>query len=235
MHELIQAKVAPPMWMGNQIRRDFLLARLDTALERRLTLDPRPGRLRQDQPSVAVAKPVRRRRSAHRVAHARARRFRPRAPDPICRAGARRREAARGRGGDDSERISADLPPRAAVSAIISRLARETRPVVLILDDFHRTDSQAVDEFVRSLIRLAPENCHFVVASRDYPWLGQSILAARGAADRAHGRGSEVHRRSRPRRCSPARMASSSGATMCAASSSAPRVGRSRCSLPRCR
>ena len=43
LDELIHAKVAPPVWMGNQIRRDELLARLDGALQRRLTLIHAPA------------------------------------------------------------------------------------------------------------------------------------------------------------------------------------------------
>ena len=177
MHELIQAKVAPPIWLGNQIRRDFLLGRLDEALERRLTLIHAPAgygktsllsqwRSRFDD-SVLIAWLTLERDDSDL---ARLVRYVALALD-----GSEQREAG---SVDDNERISAGLPPRAAVSAVISRLARETRPVVLILDDFHRTDSPAVGEFVRSLIQLAPENCHFIVASRDYPWLGQSILAA---------------------------------------------------------
>ena len=83
-----------------------------------------------------------------------------------------------GERGDDNDQPAPDLPPRAALSAIISRLAREPGPVVLILDDLHRAESPTLVEFLTSLIRLAPQNCHFVIASRDYPWLGQSILAA---------------------------------------------------------
>src|SRR6218665_1776974 len=41
--ELIPTKVAPPLWMGNQIRRDALLDRLDGALGRRLTLIHAPA------------------------------------------------------------------------------------------------------------------------------------------------------------------------------------------------
>jgi LuxR family maltose regulon positive regulatory protein len=178
MHELIHTKVAPPMWMGNQIRRDFLLAQLDGALERRLTLIHAPAgygktsllsqwRDQFGDASVLIAWLTLERDESdlRRLTD-----YIALALDEAAPAEART---------DETERMGTDLPPRAAVSAIVNRLARETRPVVLILDDFHRAESPAVDEFVRSLIQLAPENCHFIVSSRDYPWLGQSVLAAK--------------------------------------------------------
>lgn len=175
MDALIHTKLAPPMWMGNQIRRDLLLARLDAALERRLTLIQAPAgygktsllsqwKDRLDPAAVRVAwltlecddSDLRR----------------------LTRYIVRALEGAGPLEGEESEPLAAALPPRAAVSAIVNRLAQEARPVVLILDDFHRAESPEVDAFVRSLIQLAPEHCHFIIASRDYPWLGQSILAA---------------------------------------------------------
>jgi LuxR family maltose regulon positive regulatory protein len=38
MESVIAAKFDPPVWMGNQLRRDTLLRRLDGALTHRLTL-----------------------------------------------------------------------------------------------------------------------------------------------------------------------------------------------------
>ncbi|WP_343521254.1 LuxR C-terminal-related transcriptional regulator [Sphingomonas sp.] len=177
MDALIHTKLAPPMWMGNQIRRDLLLARLDAALERRLTLIQAPAgygktsllsqwKERLDPDAVRVAWLTLERddsdlrRLTRYIVHA--------------LEGAGPHDAP----GEDAERLAAALPPRAAVSAIVNRLAQERRRVVLILDDFHLAESPEVDAFVRTLIQLAPEHCHFIVASRDYPWLGQSILAA---------------------------------------------------------
>ncbi|WP_447728670.1 AAA family ATPase [Sphingomonas koreensis] len=177
MDELIHTKLAPPMWMGNQIRRDLLLARLDVALERRLTLIQAPAgygktsllsqwkdRLDHDAVRVAWLTLERDDSDLRRLTRYIA----------LALEGAGPNEAP----DDDGEPLAAALPPRAAVSAIVNRLAQEPRRVVLILDDFHRAESPEVDAFVRSLIQLAPENCHFIIASRDYPWLGQSILAA---------------------------------------------------------
>ena len=79
--------------------------------------------------------------------------------------------------------IAADLarenmPLRAALSALVNNLSRSERDTVLILDDFHRAESESVCSFMRSLIRLSPPTLHIVIASRDYPRLGQSALAA---------------------------------------------------------
>jgi LuxR family maltose regulon positive regulatory protein len=70
------------------------------------------------------------------------------------------------------------LPTRAALSAIVNRLSRAERDTVLILDDFHRAESDGVCNFLRGLIKLAPARLHLVIASRDYPKLGQAALAA---------------------------------------------------------
>lgn len=171
MHELIRTKVAPPIWLGGQIRRDTLLERLDAALERRMTVVHAPAgygkttllsqwRHRCEERNILIGWLTLEREDAdlQRLSH-----YLILALD----------EAGAGEDG-----ISPDLPPRAALSAIINRIAREQRDVVLIFDDFHRVEGGEVNAFVQSLIRLAPRNCHFVIASRDYPWLGQSVLAA---------------------------------------------------------
>lgn len=70
------------------------------------------------------------------------------------------------------------MPTRAALSAIVNRLSLAERDTVLILDDFHRAESEDVLHFMRGLIKLAPARLHIVIASRDYPKLGQAVLAA---------------------------------------------------------
>ena len=70
------------------------------------------------------------------------------------------------------------MPPRTALSALVNRLSRSEHDTVLILDDFHRAESDSVRAFMRGLIRLAPPRLHIVISSRDYPSLGQSVLAA---------------------------------------------------------
>lgn len=181
MHDLIHTRVAPPTWVGAQIRRDLLLARLDEALSRRLTVIHAPagygktsllaqwrGRLEGQAVLVAWLTLERDDADLARLAQYIA----------LAIDGAEQAHSAEEGLAEGGERMSSDLPSRAALSAIVNRLAREPRPVVLILDDLHRAEGAAVTEFLTALIRLAPANCHFVVASRDCPWLGQSILAA---------------------------------------------------------
>lgn len=176
--ELIETKTAPPPWMGDKIRRDGLLARLDEALSSRLTLVYAPAgygktsllyqwRQHHADSTFAVAwltlekDDADPKRFTHYVWLA----------VSAEGSGAKRREVAF---------TPPDLPPRAMLSAIVNHLARVSKPVVLIFDDVHRAESSAVADLLRSLIRLAPKNCHFIVASRDCPKLDQSILAAEG-------------------------------------------------------
>lgn len=171
VQELIPTKVAPPIWLGNQIRRDPLLDRLDGALHRRLTLIHAPAgygktsllsqwRKQVDTGSVLVAWLTLER------------------DDADIKRLAQYLMLALNAATDGEDDNGAAMPPRAALSAIINRIAREPRQVVLILDDVHRAESPLFLEFLTSLIRLAPENCHFIISSRDYPSLGQSILTA---------------------------------------------------------
>lgn len=173
MDELIRTKTTPPVRMGNQIRRDILLARLDGALHRRLTLIHAPAGY--GKTSLLSQWQQRHQESGVRIAWL-----------TLEKEDADLKRLTRyillSIGGDApsarSERlISTELPPRAALSAIVNRLMREEQPVVLVLDDLHHATNDLIVDFMRSLIRLAPPHCHFVIASRDYPWLGQSVLA----------------------------------------------------------
>lgn len=173
MDEVIAAKFDPPVWMGDQLRRDALLERLELALSHRLTLVHAPAgygktsllaqwrmMLEDNGISFAWLTLDRDDRDFKRLLKHLVLAIRGDLP------------------GDAKEPLSTDLPPRAALSAIVNLLANESDPFVLILDDLHHAASDSVIAFVKSLIKLAPSNCHFVFASRDYPWLGQSVLAA---------------------------------------------------------
>jgi LuxR family maltose regulon positive regulatory protein len=169
MQDLIAAKFDPPLWMGDQIRREMLLGRLNGVLSHRLTLVHAPAgygktsllaqwrdTLDADAARVAWLTLERDDRDLKRFVN--------------YLLIALRRE--------QGEATSSDLPPRAALSAMINEIGESKAPVVLILDDLHHAFSEAVGQFLESLVRLAPPNCHFLFASRDYPWVGQSILAA---------------------------------------------------------
>ena len=173
MQDLIAAKFDPPLWMGDQIRRETLLGRLHGVLDHRLTLVHAPAgygktsllaqwrdTLGPETARVAWLTLERDDRDLKRFVKY------------LLLALRRGQADGEGRG------ASSDLPPRAALSAIINELGDAAVPVVLILDDLHHAFSEPVGQFLESLVRLAPPNCHFLFASRDYPWVGQSILAA---------------------------------------------------------
>lgn len=175
MEEVIAAKFDPPVWMGNQIRRDSLLRRLDGALAHRLTLVHGPagyGKTSLLAQWRATLGPQRAQTAwialerddcdLERLAH--------------CLALAIQRSGD----GGDSFALAGNVPSRAALSAIVNLLAGRDGPFVLVVDDLHHADAPPVLEFLSALIRLAPAHCHFVFASRGCPWLGQSILAAEG-------------------------------------------------------
>lgn len=175
-HDLIFTKVAPPIWLGDQIRRDGQLIRLDAALSRRLTVIHAAAgygktsllsqwRRRCDGSGVEIAWLTLEADDADPGRFARY--------IALALAG-RTREGATGA---DAE-AAADLPPRAALSAIISILSRSPRQIVIILDDYENANTPDVASFLKALIRLAPANCHFIVATRDYPRLDQAALAA---------------------------------------------------------
>lgn len=172
LDELIQTRVAPPVWLGEQIRRDLLLARLDGALRRRLTLIHAPAGY--GKTSLLAQWRQRHAGNAVRIAW-----LTLETDDAdLKRLAGYLSLALADADGDEAAALPADLPPRAALSAIVNRLASQPQPVVIVLDDFHRADGPALSDFVSNLIRLAPGHCHFVVASRDHPSLGQSVLAA---------------------------------------------------------
>ncbi|MBL8650132.1 MAG: AAA family ATPase [Sphingopyxis sp.] len=173
MQDLIAAKFDPPLWMGDQIRREVLLGRLLGVLSHRLTLVHAPAgygktsllaqwrdALHPEAARVAWLTLERDDRDLKRFVN--------------YLLMALRRDHGEGEG----KAASSDLPPRAALSAMINEIGESKVPVVLILDDLHHAFSEAVGQFLESLVRLAPPNCHFLFASRDYPWVGQSVLAA---------------------------------------------------------
>lgn len=173
MDDVIAAKFGPPVWMGDQIRRDALLDRLDDALSHRLTLVQAPAGY--GKTSILAQWRDRLARRAVRAVWLTLER-----DDCDLERLVRYLLLAIRGGGEVGEApvLAADLPPRAALSAIVNELAGEAGPLILILDDLHHAQGEGVAGFLQSLIRLAPAHCHFVLASRDYPWLGQSALAA---------------------------------------------------------
>ncbi len=173
MKDLIAAKFDPPMWMGDQIRRGLLLDRLAGVLTHRLTLVHAPAGY--GKTSLLAQWRDTLDGGAMRIAWLTLER-----DDRDLKRFVKYLLLAirRGRDGGEAKSTSGDLPPRAALSAIINEMAESRQPIVLILDDLHHAFCEPVGQFLESLVRLAPPDCHFLFASRDYPWIGQSVLAA---------------------------------------------------------
>jgi LuxR family transcriptional regulator, maltose regulon positive regulatory protein len=75
---------------------------------------------------------------------------------------------------------SIDPNVRPVALALLEAIRRSGRRAVLILDDFHRTRSRAVDEVVEVLIENSHGELHLVVSGRTRPTFHVSAFLARG-------------------------------------------------------
>lgn len=79
-----------------------------------------------------------------------------------------------------ARQLSIDPNVRPIALALLGSIRRSGRRTVLILDDFHRTRSPAVDEVVETLIEHSHGELHLVVSGRFRPTFRVSALLARG-------------------------------------------------------
>ena len=101
-----------------------------------------------------------------------------------------------------AERVGPLLGPPAPasyeglVTALINELAAgpDAGQALLVLDDYHLIDSEAVHSSLGFLLEHRPPGLHLVLASRSDPPLALARLRARDAAGRAARRGAAVHR-----------------------------------------
>src|SRR3546814_17645137 len=139
MQDMIAAKFDPPMWMGDQISRDILLHRLDAVLTHRLTLVHAPAgygktsllsqwRDRQAAGVAQIAWLTLERDDSDM------KRFVKYLLLDICR----------NRDGSDARAMSSELPPRAALSAIINELAARDVQVVFLVASVHQALSAGI-------------------------------------------------------------------------------------------
>lgn len=75
---------------------------------------------------------------------------------------------------------SIDTHVRPIAIALLDAIRRAPRRTVLVLDDFHRARSPAVDEVVETLIEHSHGELHLVVSARQRPTFHLSTLWARG-------------------------------------------------------
>lgn len=159
--------------MGDQLKRDRLLERLNLALENRLTLIRAPAGYGKTSLLYQWRQDLERRglQFAWLTLDRDDREFERLLRSVMIAIG------DDGVGGDGTS-ISPDLPPRAALSALVKYLSDNSEPFILILDDLHHAGSKKVIDFLGSLVRVAPASCHFVFSTRDNPSIGQSVLMA---------------------------------------------------------
>ena len=90
-----------------------------------------------------------------------------------------RRAECRG-GSGAAARLSelAALPTQVVIPAILHEVASAGQSMVLLLDDYHRAESETIDQALRSLLEQRPPQLGIAVASRTLPRLGLGRLRA---------------------------------------------------------
>lgn len=177
---IIGAKLAPPQPMVSLIDRQDLIDRLDAARKCRLTLLESPAgygkttllaqwsrALKAEGVTVAwltleedEAEPLQ---------------FLSYAVAALVYAG-----ADLGSLEQAAEQGFVDVQPKAAVAALVSALSAMRETAVLILDDYHRLQSSAVDMLVDYMLQHQPANFHLVINTRERPRLAIAGFRAQG-------------------------------------------------------
>ncbi len=103
---------------------------------------------------------------------------------------------------------------------------------VLVLDDYHLVDAEAVDRALAFLLEHLPPRMHLVIATREDPNLPLARLRAQRAAERAAGGRPAFHPYRRPSSFSPRGWASRSRRTTSRRWKPAPKAGSPACSWP---
>ncbi|HET8840969.1 MAG TPA: AAA family ATPase, partial [Ktedonobacteraceae bacterium] len=70
-------------------------------------------------------------------------------------------------------------PPEAILTDLLNELTTIRDPFVLVLDDYHVIEAQAVDQILASLVEHLPSHLHLVIATRSDPHLPLARLRAR--------------------------------------------------------
>ncbi|RMF16847.1 MAG: helix-turn-helix transcriptional regulator [Gammaproteobacteria bacterium] len=71
-------------------------------------------------------------------------------------------------------------PPAHVLTILLNALSALEERIVLVLDDYHRLDSEAVDQALDFLVERAPSSLHLVVTTREDPSLPLARMRARG-------------------------------------------------------
>jgi len=85
-------------------------------------------------------------------------------------------------GAEAQQMLDAPAPPpiETILTTLINDLARLPGGLVLVLDDYHRLHSPAVDDTLAFLLERLPPHCHVVLTTRSDPALPLALLRSRG-------------------------------------------------------
>lgn len=85
-------------------------------------------------------------------------------------------------GEDILRALQSSQPPvlNAVLTALINELASVSSSFILILDDYHLIESQAVDQAISFVLQHLPQPMHLIIATREDPSLPLARLRARG-------------------------------------------------------
>ena len=73
-----------------------------------------------------------------------------------------------------------DVPIDAVIRTLSATLARQSKPVIIIIEDYHRVGDGHIDAVMEKILDLSTESTHFVVSSREKPGFNFSGLKANG-------------------------------------------------------
>nr|WP_243749369.1 LuxR C-terminal-related transcriptional regulator [Pseudoteredinibacter isoporae] len=79
-----------------------------------------------------------------------------------------------------AEQGLSDTSPRACLALLLASIESNDSNTVLILDDYHRLDSNSVDQFIDELLANVSDNFHLIINSREKPGLDISRLRSQG-------------------------------------------------------
>jgi LuxR family transcriptional regulator, maltose regulon positive regulatory protein len=177
---ILQGKLAPPQQRVTTAQRTALLGRLDNTIDSALSVIVSPPGFGKTTLLTQWWQALRSRPGIHTgwltldESDAEPGRF---MADVIL---------AVGRSGADigALEVSARQPVETDIhrlaAGFLAQIQHSARRIVLILDDYHRTRSQAVDRILELLIENGHPTLHLVISSREKPTLRVSALSMRG-------------------------------------------------------
>ena len=92
-------------------------------------------------------------------------------------------------GGEVLSALQSPQPPpaEAMLTSLINEIAARPDRIVLVLDDYHLIEAQAIHDAVGFLLEHMPPQLHLVIASREDPYLALARLRARGQLTEIRG------------------------------------------------